>query len=62
VNADNIAEALRREGFPIQGDNVRIEGQLKELGLYTIKIHLAHDVEGEVKLWVVPTHAEDGVS
>jgi large subunit ribosomal protein L9 len=62
VNADNIAEALRREGFPIQGDNVRIEGQLKELGLYTIKIHLAHDVEGEVKLWVVPTHAEDAAS
>ncbi len=62
VNADNIAEALRREGFPIQGENVRIEGQLKELGLYTIKIHLAQDVQGEVKLWVVPTHAEDGAS
>ena len=62
VNADNIAEALRREGFPIQSENVRIEGQLKELGLYTIKIHLAHDVEGEVKLWVVPTHADDAAS
>jgi large subunit ribosomal protein L9 len=62
VNGDNIAEALRREGFPIQSENVRIEGPLKELGLYTIKIHLAHDVEGEVKLWVVPTHAEDGAS
>jgi large subunit ribosomal protein L9 len=59
VNADNIAEALRREGFPVQGENVRIEGPLKELGLYTIKIHLAQDVEGEVKLWVVPTHTDE---
>src|SRR5271166_2887408 len=31
VNADQIAESLRNEGFPIQGENVRIEGPLKEL-------------------------------
>jgi large subunit ribosomal protein L9 len=59
VNADQIAESLRREGFPIQGDNVRIEGPLKELGLYTIKIQLAPEIHGEVKLWVVPTHTEE---
>ncbi len=59
VNADQIAEALENEGFPIQAENVRIEGPLKELGLYTIKIHLAQDIQGEVKLWVVPTHTEE---
>jgi large subunit ribosomal protein L9 len=59
VNADQIAESLRNEGFPIQGENVRIEGPLKELGLYSIKIQLGHDIHGEVKLWVVPTHTED---
>jgi large subunit ribosomal protein L9 len=59
VNADQIAEALRAEGFPIQADNIRIEGPLKELGLYSIRVHLAHDIEGEVKLWVVPTHVEE---
>jgi large subunit ribosomal protein L9 len=59
VNADQIAESLRGEGFPIQAENVRIEGPLKELGLYSIKIQLGQDIHGEVKLWVVPTHTEE---
>jgi large subunit ribosomal protein L9 len=61
VSADQIAEALRREGFPIESESVRIEGPLKELGLYSIKVHLLADIIGEVKLWVVPTHSEEGV-
>ena len=60
VSADQIAEALRKEGFPIESESVRIEGPLKELGLYSIKVHLSGDIVGEVKLWVVPTHSEDG--
>jgi large subunit ribosomal protein L9 len=59
VNAEQIAAALRNEGFPIDPENVRIEGPLKELGLYTIRIHLAQDIASEVKLWVVPTHTEE---
>ena len=59
VNADQIAESLKNEGFPIQADNVRIEGPLKELGLYSIKIQLAQEIQGEVKLWVVPTHTDE---
>jgi large subunit ribosomal protein L9 len=62
VNADQIAEAMRGEGFPIQSDNIRIEGPLKELGLYSIRVHLAQDIEGEVKLWVVPTHVDEAGS
>ena len=59
VNADQIAAALRTEGFPIASENIRIEGPLKELGLYSIKVHLAQDIVSEVKLWVVPTHSEE---
>jgi large subunit ribosomal protein L9 len=44
VNADQIAATLRTEGFPIAADHVRIEGPLKELGLYSIKVHLAQDI------------------
>ncbi len=62
VNADQIADALKAEGFPIQSENIRIEGPLKELGLYTIRVHLAQDIEGEVKLWVVPTHVDETAS
>ncbi len=59
VNADQIAAALRGEGFPIDSESVRIEGPLKELGLYSIKIQLGQDITSEVKLWVVPTHTDE---
>ncbi len=59
VNSDQIAASLRGEGFPIDAEMVRIEGPLKELGLYSIKIHLASDLFSEVKLWVVPTHTDE---
>lgn len=62
VNDDQIAEALKAEGFPIETENVRIEGPLKDLGLYSIKLHLGQDIETEVKLWVVPTHTDEVVS
>ncbi len=59
VNADQIAAALRADHFAIEADHVKIEGPLKELGLYTIKLSLGQDVDTEVKLWVVPTHTEE---
>ena len=59
VDADQIAAALPAGGFRSENENVRIEGPLKELGLYSIRIHLAQDIEGEVKLWVVPTHTDE---
>ncbi|MGZ3300058.1 MAG: 50S ribosomal protein L9 [Isosphaeraceae bacterium] len=59
VNADQIAAALKSKGFPIETESVRIEGPLKDLGLYTIKVHLAQDIDTEVKLWVVPTHSDE---
>ena len=59
VSAANIAAALRHDNFPIDEEHVRIEGPLKELGLYTISLNLGLDVTTEVKLWVVPTHTEE---
>ena len=59
VTADQIAAALRLDNFPIDTDHVKIEGPLKELGLYTIKLSLGQEVETEVKLWVVPTHTDE---
>ena len=59
VNADQIAAALKSDHFNITAENVKIEGPLKELGLYTIMLYLGQDVDTEVKLWVVPTHTEE---
>ena len=55
VNAGEIATALKAAGFHITTDQVRLEGPLKELGLYTVKIHLHADIDAELKVWVVPT-------
>jgi large subunit ribosomal protein L9 len=58
VNAQQIAAALATDGVQIDAESVRIEGPLKELGFYSIPIHLGMEITGEVKLWVVPTHVE----
>jgi large subunit ribosomal protein L9 len=55
VNVNEIAAALKGAGFHITNDQVRLEGPLKELGLYTVKIHLHADIDAELKVWVVPT-------
>jgi large subunit ribosomal protein L9 len=55
VNAQEIAAALKAAGFHITADQVRLEGPLKELGLYTVKIHLHAEIDAELKVWVVPT-------
>jgi large subunit ribosomal protein L9 len=55
VGAPDIVNAMKRNKVTITQDQVRLKGPLKELGLYTVKIHLAHEIEAEVKVWVVPT-------
>src|SRR3954463_9625034 len=55
VGAPEIISALKAAHFNITSDQVRLEGPLKELGLYTVKIHLHAEINAELKVWVVPT-------
>jgi len=59
VGAPDIVAALKRSKVTITQDQVRLKGPLKELGLYTVKIHLTQDIETEVKVWVVPSVTAD---
>ncbi len=59
VGAAEIISALKAAHFNITSDQVRLEGPLKELGLYTVKIHLHADINAELKVWVVPTVVTD---
>lgn len=59
VGPQDISNALKRNNVNITPDQVRLQGPLKELGLYTVKIHLGPDVETEIKVWVVPTVGSD---
>jgi large subunit ribosomal protein L9 len=55
VGASEIVVALKRNEFTITADQVRLKGPLKELGLYTVQIHLGQEIEADLKVWVVPT-------
>ena len=59
VGAPEIVAALKKNDISLNTDQIRLEGVLKELGLYTVKIRLSAEVEGEIKVWVVPTVAAD---
>lgn len=54
VGAPEIVAALKKNGVVLRTDQIKLEGALKELGLYTVKIRLSSEVEGELKVWVVP--------
>ncbi len=62
VGPQEIVDGLKASGFALAQDQVRLEGPLKELGLYTVKIHLHSEVEASVKVWVVPTAASDDLA
>ena len=43
----------------VTADQIRLEGVLKELGLYTVRVHIHQEIDAELKVWVVPTVTED---
>jgi large subunit ribosomal protein L9 len=54
IGAADISKSLRSASFDVSPECVRLEGPLKELAMYTVKLQLHPEVETEVKVWVVP--------
>lgn len=55
VGAAEIVAGLKQQDIQLAQDQIRLEGPLKELGLYTVKVHLHSAVDAELKVWVVPS-------
>ncbi|HTQ37418.1 MAG TPA: 50S ribosomal protein L9 [Pirellulales bacterium] len=55
VGAPEIVRALKQQEITVTPDQVRLKGPLKELGLYTVEVHLGQEIEAQLKVWVVPT-------
>lgn len=53
VTAQDIADALKNEGFQIDRRMITLEAPLKSLGVYEIPVKLHRDVTANVKVWVV---------
>ena len=59
VGAEEIVKALKAEGIVISSDAVRLEGPLKELAQYSVRIYLGQEIESMLKVWVVPSSHEE---
>ena len=59
VGAKEIAAALKQSNITISPDQVRLDGPLRELALYTVKIRLHDEIEADLKVWVVQGSGEE---
>jgi large subunit ribosomal protein L9 len=54
----HISESLVKAGYAIQPEHIKLDGPLKETGMYTVKIQLNSDINTDVKVWVIPTSSK----
>lgn len=50
----DISKALIEAGYRVEVEHIKLDGPLKELGMYTVKLQLHPEVTSDVKVWVVP--------
>jgi large subunit ribosomal protein L9 len=55
VGVAEISKGLKSKGLPVETEMVRLEGPIKEMGLFAIKLNLGFDIETEVKVAVIKT-------
>jgi large subunit ribosomal protein L9 len=53
VAAPEISKGLKAKGMLIEIDMVKLEGPIKETGLYAVKLNLGYEIETEVKVAVI---------
>jgi len=57
VGPADISKALKKANYPVEAAQVKTEGAIKSLGMYTISVELEEGITTEIKVWVVPTAA-----
>jgi large subunit ribosomal protein L9 len=55
VGAAEVSRGLKAKQLPIDPEMVRLEGPIKETGLYAVKLNLGYEIEAEVKVAVIKT-------
>jgi len=53
VGPAEITRALKAKNLLVEQDMVRMEGPIKQIALFEVKVHLGHDIESAVKVLVV---------
>ena len=52
IVAADISNSLKAANYAIEPEHIKLEGPLKELGMYTIAIQLHEKVKADVKVWI----------
>jgi large subunit ribosomal protein L9 len=55
VGAAEISKGMKAKMLRIEAEMVRLEGPIKETGVYLVKLNLGHEIETEVKVAVINT-------
>jgi large subunit ribosomal protein L9 len=50
----DISKSLQAAGYAVDAHHVKLEGAIKALGMYTVRLEFHPEVSSEVKIWVVP--------
>ena len=53
ITVHDVADALARDGIPVEKGAIRLEQPLKALGVFDVPVRLHPNVTATVKLWVV---------
>jgi large subunit ribosomal protein L9 len=53
VGPAEIAKSLRGKNLLVEPDMIKMEGPIKEIALYAVKVHLGYEIESEVQVLVV---------
>lgn len=53
VTAATISSALEKEQFNVKKEEILMVETIRKLGVYSVRVRLHPEVEGEVKVWVV---------
>ena len=54
VGAEEIVHACKNEGVNIAVDNVKLDGPIREVAEYMVRIYLGHEIDSQLKVLVVP--------
>jgi large subunit ribosomal protein L9 len=60
VGEAEISRSLKQQDLMVSPEQIILQGPLKEVGLYTVRVRLANEVEGDLKVWVVPSSSDAG--
>lgn len=53
VTTADIAQVLQEQGFDIDKKKILLDEPIHALGMFPVKVKLCHEVEAEIKVWVV---------